>query len=156
MFSKTGQRLIDDDAIELLGRRLLPLAALITPNIAEAAALSGIEINDLASMRSAAAELAARGAAAVLVKGGGLEGRPIDLLWTPDGVVELDAARIDSPHTHGSGCVLSAASTARLARGESLTHAVSAAKKFVTAAIQTAPGLGRGRGPLNLHAARDG
>jgi len=91
----------------------------------------------------------------VLVKGGHLDGEAVDLLWTEDRAHILPAERVDTHHTHGTGCVLSAAITARLAKGEDLVTAVKAAKQFITAAIQNSPGLGQGYGPVNMHARTD-
>jgi hydroxymethylpyrimidine/phosphomethylpyrimidine kinase len=150
MISKHGARLIDDRAARVLAERLLPRAFLITPNLQEAAALAGIPVEDEEGMLEAARIIAARGARHVLVKGGHLAGRAVDLLWSDGRVQRFVADRLATPHTHGTGCVYSAAITARLARGEPLVEAVSGAKRFVTEAIRTNPGLGRGLGPINL------
>jgi len=137
-----------------LGPILKMKAFLITPNLDEAAALAGFAVNDLESMRAAAAEIASMGMANVLIKGGHLRDEPIDLLRTSDGRVhEFAAERIATRHTHGTGCTYSAAITAELARGTALVEAVARAKRFVTEAIRTNPGLGGGEGPLN-HFAR--
>jgi hydroxymethylpyrimidine kinase/phosphomethylpyrimidine kinase len=104
-------------------------------------------------MRRAAEALARLGAANVLVKGGHLEGEAVDILYTPGhGFQEFRAPRVDPRHTHGTGCALSAAITAELAKGEPLARAVAIAKRWVREAIRTAPGLGSGTGPLNHHA----
>ena len=152
MVSKHGARLMDADAVEILKARLLPRASLVTPNLEEAALLAGSEVHDLAAMREAARKIAGLGAPAVLVKGGHLAGAAIDLLFYQGEFAEFTAPRIETRHTHGTGCTYSAAITALLARGEGLDQAVRAAKEFITAAISTYPGLGAGTGPVNHHA----
>jgi hydroxymethylpyrimidine/phosphomethylpyrimidine kinase len=153
MISKHGARLLDEDACRVLMERLIPRAFLLMPNLDEAAMLAGFAVDDPASMLRAAEKLASLGAANVLVKGGHLRGDALDILYARDGGVrEFRAPRIDTPHTHGSGCTYSAAITAGLALGAPLADAVARAKEFVTAAIRTNPGLGSGSGPLNHHA----
>lgn len=152
MISKHGASLLDEEARETLIARLLPRALLITPNLHEAAALTGRRVNSVAAMRDAATAIADLGPPNVLIKGGTLHGDPIDVLLTNGEMHELPATRLDTVHTHGTGCAYSAAITARLARGEALHEAVQAAKVFMTEAIRTAPGLGSGHGPTNLHA----
>lgn len=152
MVSKHGTPLIDRDAAEVLRQRLLPQATLVTPNLPEAAALAEMEVTDLKTMEKAAARIALCGVPNVLIKGGRLADSAVDLLWTAGDVHRFAAPRIDSPHTHGTGCVFSAAITARIARGEELSAAVQGAKAFVTHAIRTAPRLGAGCGPINMHA----
>lgn len=149
MISKHGARLLAPDAEAALREALLPRATLLTPNLPEATALSGIAVDDEATMRTAADQLLAMGAQAVLLKGGHLEGEAADLFITPGGATWLRAPRLDTPHTHGTGCTYSAAITAGLATGLSLENAIRRAKAFVTRAISTAPGLGQGCGPLN-------
>ena len=156
MISKHGHSLIDAEAVAVLQQKLLPCAFLVTPNRQEAERLSGCEITDFASMQNAAAAIAQWGATNVLIKGGCLDGKSVDLLWADGKSHQLTAESVDSCHTHGSGCVLSAAITARLANGDDLLSAVTLAKKFVTAAIASHPGIGKGIGPLNLHASIDG
>ncbi len=152
MISKHGAPLMAEDAREAVRERLLPRAYLVTPNLAEAEALAGFAIRDVSGMRRAAEALARRGARAVLVKGGHLEGAAVDVLYQ-DGVWhEFTAPRIDTPHTHGTGCTYSAAITAGLAQGATLLEAVSRAKAYITEAIRTAPRLGSGSGPVNHHA----
>jgi hydroxymethylpyrimidine/phosphomethylpyrimidine kinase len=153
MISKHGARLLDDDSARALVEQLLPHAFLLTPNLDEAAAITGHVVKDRASMIDAAEKLIELGAANVLVKGGHLEGDALDILLTASGEIhEFTAARIATPHTHGSGCTYSAAITAELAKGTGLVDAVRIAKDFVTRAIQKNPGLGVGQGPLNHHA----
>ncbi len=153
MISKHGARLLDDDSARVLVEQLLPHAFLLTPNLDEAAAITGLMVNDRVSMIRAAEKLIALGAANVLVKGGHLAGDALDILLTASGEIhEFTAVRIATPHTHGSGCTYSAAITAELAKGAGLVDAVRIAKDFVTRAIQKNPRLGGGQGPLNHHA----
>jgi hydroxymethylpyrimidine/phosphomethylpyrimidine kinase len=149
MISKHGARLMSVEAQDALLRELLPLAFLITPNLDEAAALSGLAVFDVASMKRAAERLFEMGARSVLVKGGHLEGDAIDILLHGGEWFEFAAARVATRNTHGAGCTYSAAITAELARGTDLPAAVRLAKMFVTEAIRTSPGLGSGAGPLN-------
>lgn len=155
MVSKHGASLIDDEAVQVLRQKLLPHAFLITPNVPEAARLAEMEVTDLVAMEKAAAVISQFGVKNVLVKGGHLDGEPVDVLWCAGERHSLPAQRIDTTHTHGTGCVFSAAITARLAKGEDLVTAVKAAKQFITAAIQNSPGLGQGYGPINMHARTD-
>ena len=152
MISKHGLPLLPEDAIDAIRDELLPRAALLTPNIPEAEALAGIRIATRAHARDAARAIAAMGARGVLVKGGHLEGDPIDLLFDGETIHEFPAPRIHTRHTHGTGCTYSAAIAAGLALGLPLLEAVARAKRFVHAAIRTNPGLGRGCGPVNHHA----
>ncbi len=152
MVSKHGAALLERDAADLLRRKLLPCALLVTPNLPEAAELAGFEVIDHASMEKAAATIARLGPKNVLIKGGHLKGESVDVLWSDGDVYHFSSQRVDSKNTHGTGCVLSAAITARLARGQGLRSAIKGAKAFVTQAIRTNPGLGRGCGPTNLHA----
>jgi len=149
MIGSRGGRLLADDARRALMDDLVPRAALVTPNLAEAAALSGLSVQDPADMRRAAECIAAMGAKAVLVKGGHLQGAALDVLLCGGEWFEFTSERIDTPHTHGTGCTYSAAITAGLALGRALPEAVARAKRWVTEAIRTNPGLGRGSGPLN-------
>lgn len=155
MVSKHGDALLPPNAAEALAGALLPRATLVTPNIPEAEALTGLEIRTPQDMEAAARALVERGPRAVLVKGGAFSSSAsVDVLCIDGRVEPLESSRIDTVHTHGTGCVLSAAITAGLARGVGLVDAVRAAKRFVAAAIKTAPGLGAGRGPVNMHAER--
>jgi hydroxymethylpyrimidine/phosphomethylpyrimidine kinase len=150
MISKHGAALLDEDAQEIMARELMPLAALFTPNAHEAAALLGREVSTLEQARDAARALVDRGARAVLVKGGHIEGLPIDVLATREGMlVEVGGERIDTRHTHGTGCTYSAAITAQLARGLSLEEAIRTAKSWLTEALRSAPGIGSGVGPVD-------
>lgn len=152
MISKHGSRLMAEDAQEALLAELLPRATLVTPNLPEASALTGMEIRTIAEMRDAAQSLHGRTGAAVLVKGGHLEGAAVDILFDGKEFREYRAERIQTLHTHGTGCTYSAAITACLASGLALPEAVERAKAFVTEAIRTNPGLGGGCGPVNHHA----
>jgi hydroxymethylpyrimidine/phosphomethylpyrimidine kinase len=151
MIGKHGRRLLSADAVRALRERLLPCAALVTPNIPEAEELSGIAIRDLAGMRRAALVIFELGAHAVLIKGGHIVGDPVDLLFDGAEWREFPALRIETPHTHGTGCTYSAAIVASLARGLPLGEAVAVAKRFIHEAIRTNPGLGAGCGPVNHH-----
>jgi hydroxymethylpyrimidine/phosphomethylpyrimidine kinase len=148
MLAKSRARLLDEDAIAALRDRLLPLALVITPNVPEAEVLTGLRIDSLEGLHRAARRLVDLGARAALVKGGHLEGPAIDVLWDGRNATELRAERIDSRHTHGTGCTLSAAIAAQLALGQDLPAAARLAKDYVTRAIAQAPGLGAGHGPL--------
>ncbi|HSE94670.1 MAG TPA: PfkB family carbohydrate kinase, partial [Methylomirabilota bacterium] len=128
--------------------RLLPLALVVTPNLHEAAALAEIPVGTEAEMEAAARRIHALGPAWVLVKGGHLKGDAVDLLFDGARLTRLVAARIDTPHTHGTGCTYSAAIAAGLARGASVPDAVAEAKRYVTAAIRAGFALGRGVGTL--------
>jgi hydroxymethylpyrimidine/phosphomethylpyrimidine kinase len=148
--SKHGHQLLADDAVGALSRLILPLATLVTPNLPEASGIVGFDVDTRDDMRRAADSIVRLGPRAVLVKGGHLEGdRATDLFV--DGATEewIDTERIDTPHTHGTGCTLSAAITAHLARGASLADAVRAGKAFVTEAIRHALPLGQGIGPVD-------
>ena len=146
MISKHGARLGDLSSL----KKLIARAYLLTPNLDEASELVGFPVNDRDSMLHAAEELMMMGARNVLVKGGHLKGDALDLLYLEGGEVrEFSAPRINTRHTHGTGCTYSAAITAELAKGTGLSQAVSIAKTFVTNAIRSNPGLGQGSGPLN-------
>jgi len=145
MISKHGAPLMDSTARGALRKLLLPRAALVTPNLHEAAELAGMPVDDLDQMRVAAIRIGR----SVLIKGGHLKGDSIDLLYHDGGFTELRAARINTSHTHGTGCTYSAAITAFLARGCQMVEAVRQAKSFIDEAIRTNPGIGAGSGPVN-------
>jgi hydroxymethylpyrimidine/phosphomethylpyrimidine kinase len=153
MIGKHGARLMDADARSALRRLLLPRASLITPNLDEAAELAGIEVRDSDAMRDAAKRIAGFGVPSVLIKGGHLAGDAVDILWHGGIFSEYRSPRLETRHTHGTGCTFSAAITACLAQGLSIPDAVARAKNFIHEAIRTAPGLGGGSGPLNFWAA---
>lgn len=149
LLSKHGAALAPQDAADAFRQQLIPRAALLIPNLPEAAALCGFPVDSVEAMERAATALADLGAAAVLVKGGHLEGDPIDVLFWEGRFHHFPAARIATRHTHGTGCTFSAAITANLARGFDLIEAIRDAKAFVDRAIRGNPGLGSGAGPLN-------
>jgi hydroxymethylpyrimidine/phosphomethylpyrimidine kinase len=150
MVAKGGHHLLAEEAVATLRRRLLPLATVLTPNLPEAEALAGMRIATVSDMRLAASALLALGVPAVLLKGGHLPGESvIDLLATPSGVEEFAAPRIDTRHTHGTGCTLASALAAGLAQGMTLRESVLRARAYVRAAIASAPGYGGGHGPLD-------
>jgi hydroxymethylpyrimidine/phosphomethylpyrimidine kinase len=149
--STSGRVLLDAEGLAVMKRRLIPRATLVTPNLAEAALLTGIAVRDLDGMRRAAGEILAMGARNVLVKGGHLDGDVLtDLLMGADGEELFHHERIYSRHTHGTGCTLASAIATFLAQGECLSQAVAGACDYVQAAIRAAPGLGRGDGPLGI------
>ena len=150
MVATSGDRLLDADAESAVLELLVPLCALVTPNLDEAAILTGRRIAGEDDMRRAAEELVARGAGAALIKGGHLEGDAVlDVFFDGLGQRVWTRPRIPSRHTHGTGCTLSAAIAAGLARGAALPQAVEAGLEFVRRAIAGAPGLGSGHGPLD-------
>jgi hydroxymethylpyrimidine/phosphomethylpyrimidine kinase len=153
MISKHGAKLVSGSARKAIAKKLMPCAALITPNLEEATALTGVEIRGQEGMREAIKRLRGMGARSVLVKGGHLEGASTDILLDGEDWYEFPAPRIDTRHTHGTGCVFSAAITAELAHGAAIPNAVARAKTFIWEAIRSSPGLGRGAGPVNHHAA---
>ncbi len=152
MLSKNGAALLAADALDALKTFLLPHVFLLTPNLEEASILTGAEVRDPAGMRQAAEKLVRMGPAAVLVKGGHLAGDPIDILFHGGEWTEFTAPRIETRHTHGTGCTFSAAITASLAAGQDQPEAVRRAKRYVTEAIRNNPGLGADSGPLDHHA----
>ena len=152
MVAKSGDRLLDAAAERAYVEALFPRATLVTPNLHEAAVLLGRPVGDLAAMRKAARDLRALGAGAVLVKGGSLAGDPVDVFCDGDRLVELPAARVDTPNVHGTGCTLSAAIAARLALGADLLDAVRGAKDYLTEGLRRSFAVGKGRGiPDHLH-----
>ena len=152
MISKHGAPLMTEAARRAILDRIVPLAFLLTPNLHEAEALTQMAVNDVDDMKQAADKLRAAGSQNVLIKGGHLEGDAIDVLLTSDRFYEFRSERIDTTHTHGTGCTYSAAITSGLAKGDSIVDAVRIAKDFITRAIRTNPALGRGAGPVNHHA----
>jgi hydroxymethylpyrimidine/phosphomethylpyrimidine kinase len=152
MIGKHGAHLLAEDAVRALRERLLPRATVIAPNLPEAEALTGMRVTEPSDVRRIALRLCEMGARAALVKGGHTAGEPVDVLF--DGVAfhEFPSPRIETRHTHGSGCTHSAALTACLALGLPLVEAAARAKRFVYQAIRTNPGLGAGCGPVNHRA----
>jgi hydroxymethylpyrimidine/phosphomethylpyrimidine kinase len=152
MVAKSGDRLLDASAESAYGDRLLSLAEVVTPNLAEAEALVGRRVRSLPEMAEAARALYARGPRAVVVKGGHLEGDPVDVFFDGLRIEELRAPRIPTRNTHGTGCTFSAAIAARLALGHERLEAVRGAKVYLTEALRGAYPLGRGAGPVDhLH-----
>ena len=150
MVAKGGASLLDSDAVATLRDRLLPLARVITPNIPEAETLLGARIAGVDGMKSAAEKLMSMGPAAVLIKGGHMEGdRLTDVLLDADGFHLFETDRVDTVHTHGTGCTMASAIATGLAQGKSLPDAVSRAQAYVAAAIRGAPGFGQGHGPID-------
>ncbi len=149
MEATTGSQLLATTGLAVLRDELLPLSRLVTPNLEEARALTGLDLESPDDLGPAARALVDMGAGAALVKGGHLAGDAVDVLWDGRSERTWRRPRMVTPHTHGTGCTLSAAVAARLAQGASLEDAVDGGIRFVARAIATAPGLGGGRGPLN-------
>ncbi len=151
MVASSGTRLLDDGGLEALVRELLPLAAVVTPNVREAAALAGREIRSWDDVRAAAAAIVERGARAVVITGGdfGESGAATDLYYDGSRYREYTAVRVKTEQTHGTGCTFSAAIAAGLARGMELEGAISLAKSYVTLALEYAYPVGRGHGPVH-------
>jgi len=147
--SSSGAELLDPGGVDALRERLLPAARVVTPNLAEAAVLAGIEVEDLDSAGEAARRILRLGCRAVIVTGGHLSGAPVDVLADRRGVRRLRGHRV-SAAAHGTGCVFSAAIAAYLARGEALERAAIAAKRFVEARLRRAVAFGAGRPFMDL------
>ena len=154
MIAKGGDRLLREDAVSAIKAHLLPLAEVLTPNIPEAEVLAGGRIETLDDMRSAGRRIRAMGPRVVVVKGGHL-GREVsgdqvvDVVCAADGEFELRGPRIETRHTHGTGCTFASATAAQLARGVDVETALRTAREYLEGAIRQAPGLGAGHGPLN-------
>lgn len=149
MIAKGGAALLEDRAVGAVRTLMVSRAALLTPNAPEAAALTGLTIASTDDLRRAGEALLAMGAKAVLMKGGHLQGpRLIDVLMTRHGEMLLESERVDTVHTHGTGCTLASACAAGLAKGLPLEQAVAEAWAYVAEAIRRAPGLGKGHGPI--------
>jgi hydroxymethylpyrimidine/phosphomethylpyrimidine kinase len=150
MIAKGGDRLLDEDAIATIRVELLKEAEVVTPNVPEAEVLADMTIAGVSAMHAAARRILALGPRVVVLKGGHLDlgADVVDVVCTRAGVFELRGPRIDTPHTHGTGCTLASAIAARLARGDAVDTAVRGARAYVEGAIQHAPGLGAGHGPL--------
>jgi len=150
MVSRAGAQLIDDAAIATLKSQLIPQALLLTPNRYEAQILSGIEVSNLDDMKAAARAIGELGPHYVLVKGGGMEGalRGIDVWWDGQKIEVLKTEAVETSHTHGTGCTLSAAISANLALGQAPLAATRAAKQYVTEALKHSLAIGQGQGPV--------
>ncbi len=150
MVAKGGQRLLAQNAVSALIRLMIPRATVITPNVPEAEVLAGSAILSVDDMKRVAERLLSLGCNAVLMKGGHLPGeRVTDLLVTADGMETFSGPRIDTRHTHGTGCTLASAIAAGLAQGKGLHESVIRARHYVALALASAPGYGHGHGPLN-------
>jgi hydroxymethylpyrimidine/phosphomethylpyrimidine kinase len=150
MIAKGGDRLVSEDAIGTIRTELLRHAEVVTPNVPEADVLADTRISSVADMFAAARRIRALGPRVVIVKGGHLDSgaEVIDVVCGPGGEFEMRGPRIKTRHTHGTGCTLSAAIAARLARGDALEDAIRGARAWLEGAIRHAPGLGAGHGPL--------
>ena len=150
MIAKGGDRLLDADAVAAMSSELLAQAPVVTPTVPEAAALAGITVRSPDDMRRAGERILQMGPRVVLVKGGHLDGPDsIDVACTASGTFEIRRQRVATVHTHGTGCTLSSAIAANLARGLGDREAIEAAREYLDGAIRHAPGLGKGHGPLN-------
>ncbi len=150
MVATSGDALLEDAAVDTLVRRLFPLATIVTPNLPEAERLVGFAIRSVADMERAAKALSVRGARAVLVKGGHLDGDEIvDLLYFQGELHAFRDKRIDTPHTHGTGCALAAAIAANIALGKAMPEAVQRSREFVRRGLLLGVQLGKGISPLN-------
>jgi hydroxymethylpyrimidine/phosphomethylpyrimidine kinase len=149
MIAKGGDRLLEEEAIEAIRTELLPRAHVVTPNISEAEVLSGLRITDIEGMRRAGKAILGLGPRLVIVKGGHLEGpESVDVVTGIHEEFEVRGPRIPGRNTHGTGCTLSSAIAANLARGLTDRAAITRARQYLEGAIRHAPGLGRGHGPL--------
>ena len=149
MVATSGAKLLRDDAIQALTSQLLPLATVLTPNIPEAEILSGLTITDAAGMEAAARTISQRYGCAVLCKGGHQINDADDLLWRDGSGKWFRGKRIPKPNTHGTGCTLSSAIAANLAKGYDLDRSVERAKAYISGALAAMLDLGRGSGPMN-------
>ncbi len=149
MVAKSGDSLLRKDAEDALMKRLLPLSTVVTPNLPEASVLAGFKVNSIEEMRKAAHRILKLGAKHVVVKGGHLRGKAIDLLYDGKRYEEIEGRRIETRNTHGTGCTFASAIATLLARGETVPEAVKKAKTFITMAIQSGLPLGKGSGPTN-------
>jgi hydroxymethylpyrimidine/phosphomethylpyrimidine kinase len=150
LIASDGTRLLDAYALEILKQSLIPLTTLLTPNAPEAAALTGLAVDDLEAMKRAAEALARLGARSVLVKGGHVDGETVrDVFFDGRTTTVLESPRIATRHTHGTGCTLASGIAVGLAQGMAPLDAIRRARAYLTEALRTAPGLGHGHGPLN-------
>lgn len=149
MVATSGAKLISDDAIDTLKKELLPIAAVVTPNIPEAEVLSGMKISSKDDMEAAAVRISEENHCAVLLKGGHNLNDANDLLVDGKNITWFQGKRIDNPNTHGTGCTLSSAIAANLAKGFSLVDSVKKAKEYISGALNAMLDLGKGSGPMN-------
>jgi hydroxymethylpyrimidine/phosphomethylpyrimidine kinase len=149
MVAKSGDALLQREAREALIKQLLPLSTVITPNLMEASALTGLKVGSIREMKKAAHRIYQLGAKYVVVKGGHLKGKAIDLLFDGEKYEEIEGPRIKTKNSHGTGCTFASAIATFLARGDTVPEAVRKAKIFITIAIQSGLALGKGAGPTN-------
>jgi hydroxymethylpyrimidine/phosphomethylpyrimidine kinase len=149
MLAKSGHALLAAGARDAVRERMLPLATVVTPNLPEAAELAGVDVPGRGALRETARRVHELGPDWVLLKGGHLAGEPVDVLFDGREFIEITRPRIDTPHTHGTGCTYSAAIATLLGRGLDVPDAVAQARDALQRAIEQAPGLGGGHGPLN-------
>lgn len=149
MAAKSGDRLLRQDAVDALTRELFPLALVVTPNLHEASVLAGLHIEDRLGMEAAARRIKAFGPRFVIVKGGHLEGDPLDLCFDGETFTAFRSERVPTRHTHGTGCTFASAIAAGLARGLNVPEAVAQAKDYVTGAIREGLAIGGGHGPVH-------
>ncbi|MDI6601562.1 MAG: bifunctional hydroxymethylpyrimidine kinase/phosphomethylpyrimidine kinase [Thermoanaerobacteraceae bacterium] len=149
MISKSGSPLLKPEAMEALKDELIPLCLVVTPNLMEAEALTGMEIKTPGDMREAARRILDLGAKSVVVKGGHLTGDALDILYDGQGFYEVTSERIETKNTHGTGCTFSSAIAANLAMGYDLIESVKNAKEYITGAIKNSLNIGHGVGPTN-------
>ena len=152
MVAKSGDSLLSEDTRQTLKTVLLPLATVVTPNLPEAEVLCGHPVKNMDDMRAAAKRIIDMGPDNVVIKGGHLEGRAVDLLYDGVSFETFDAPRLDQHNTHGTGCTFSAALATFLADGDGITEAVGKAKEFITRAIAQGLDIGSGHGPTNPYA----
>ena len=149
MVAKGGDRLLRNDAVTAMIEELFPLALVVTPNLHEVSALTGLEVSSVEGMQEAACAIKAMGPQYVVIKGGHLAGAPLDLLFDGSQFHRYVNVRYDTPHTHGTGCTFASAIAAGLARGFAVEEAVARAKIYITGAIRQGLPLGRGHGPVH-------
>lgn len=149
MISTSGSRLLNEEAMESLLTNLMPLATLITPNIPEAEAISGMKINSKEDMQNAAVKIAQSYSGNILIKGGHLPASADDLLYLDGEFIWFSGERIDNPNTHGTGCTLSSSIACNLAAGADMKTSIQLSKNYLTGALKNDLNLGKGSGPLN-------
>ena len=149
MISKSGAFLLRKEAQDALIKKMIPLSWVVTPNLFEASALTGLKVNSIEGMKKAAHQIYKMGARHVVVKGGHLKGRAIDLLFDGKKYYEMEGKRIETKNTHGTGCTFASAIATLLAKGDPVPEAVRKAKAFISMAIQSGLALGKGTGPTN-------
>jgi hydroxymethylpyrimidine/phosphomethylpyrimidine kinase len=149
MIAKSGDRLLQEEAVSAVKEYLLPLARIVTPNVPEAEVLSGISISSQAGMIAAAKKIAETGPAVVIVKGGHMSGAPIDIVWDGTTVSYFETPRVETQATHGTGCTYSAAIAAYIAKGYRVQDAIEQAKQYLYGALMSAYDVGAGHSPVH-------